>query len=208
MTPPSSSLRARTLAKHWENRVRFNLSESGSTRFHPGAAGLAGAPLPARGATRLPPSQRRPAGERIAPLPGVSPTRCSSPPQCGSKLVTCWRLIEPGDKSRDAANYSSLGPRPETSRPSPPFQLHEKGGLGALRQEIRSAIAPGRSRRWSRIPITRRPHPLRCVAQGDLDRCAEVGAGSSRRGIPGRRAGGGGSGGRRRRSGPTTKSSW
>ena len=87
----------------WENRVRFNLSESG---VHPltihellGLAGASSLPLLE---VRLGYAQSNGSDllrERIAALyPGASPDQVLvTTGSSEANFVTCWRLIEPGD---------------------------------------------------------------------------------------------------------------
>jgi len=88
----------------WENRVRFNLSESG---VHPltiqELLGLAGASALPLLDVRLGYSQSNGTDllrERIAALyPGASPDQVLvTTGSSEANFVNCWRLLEPGDK--------------------------------------------------------------------------------------------------------------
>src|SRR5881275_165389 len=110
----------------WENRVRFNLSESG---VHPLSIqellGLAGASAMPLLEVHLGYSQSNGTDllrERIAALyPGAS---------ADQNFVTCWRLIEPGDKvAVMMPNYQQTwGLGQNFGAQVRPFQLHEKEG--------------------------------------------------------------------------------
>lgn len=96
----------------WENRVRFNLSESG---VHPLSVGellqLAGAPVDPLLDVRLGYSQSNGTDllrQRIAALyPGASPDNVLvTTGSSEANFVSCWRLIAPGDKvTVQAPNY-------------------------------------------------------------------------------------------------------
>ena len=169
----------------WENRVRFNLSESG---VHPLSIqellGLAGASAMPLLEVRLGYSQSNGTDllrERIAALyPGVSPDQVLvTTGSAEANFVTCWRLIEPGDKvAVMQPNYQqSWGLAQNFGAQVRPFQLHEKEGWEPYAEEIRSAIAPG-----TKLVVVTNPHNPTGHILSDasrkaiLDRCAEVGA--------------------------------
>jgi len=169
----------------WENRVRFNLSESG---VHPlsiqellGLAGGSSLPLLE---VRLGYSQSNGTDllrGRIAALyPGASPdlvlvTTGSSE----ANFVLCWRLIAPGDKvAVMLPNYlQTWGLAQNFGAEVCGFALHEERGWDPVPEEIRSAIAPG-----TKLVVVTNPHnPTGHVLSDDarrviLERSAEVGA--------------------------------
>jgi hypothetical protein len=169
----------------WENRVRFNLSESG---VHPLSIqellGLAGASAMPLLEVRLGYSQSNGTDllrERIAALyPGASPDQILvTTGSSEANFVTCWRLIEPGDKvAVMQPNYQQTwGLAQNFGAQVRPFQLHEKEGWEPYAEEIRSAIAPG-----TKLVVVTNPHnPTgHILSDGSrkviVDRCAEVGA--------------------------------
>lgn len=169
----------------WENRVRFNLSESG---VHPltiqELLGLAGASAMPLLEVRLGYSQSNGTDllrERIAALyPGASPDQILvTTGSSEANFVTCWRLIEPGDKvAIMQPNYQQTwGLAQNFGAQVRPFQLHEKEGWEPYAEEIRTAIVPG-----TRLVVVTNPHnPTGHVLSEAsrkviLERTAEVGA--------------------------------
>ncbi len=169
----------------WENRVRFNLSESG---VHPLSIqellGLAGASAMPLLEVRLGYSQSNGTDllrERIAALyPGVSPDQVLvTTGSSEANFVTCWRLIEPGDKvAVMQPNYQQTwGLAQNFGAQVRPFQLHEKEGWEPYAEEIRTAIAPG-----TKLVVVTNPHNPTGHILSDasrkviLERTAEVGA--------------------------------
>jgi len=171
----------------WENRVRFNISESG---VHPlsiqellGLAGESAVPLLN---VRLGYSQSNGTDllrERIAALyPGASPDQVLvTTGSSEANFVTCWRLLEPGGGDKVAVmmpNYlQTWGLAQNFGAQVRPFQLHEKEGWEPYAEEIRTAIAPG-----TKLVVVTNPHnptghilteASRTVI---LERAAEVGA--------------------------------
>ena len=169
----------------WENRVRFNLSESG---VHPLSIqellGLAGASALPLLEVRLGYSQSNGTDllrERIAALyPGASPDQVIvTNGSAEANFCVDWRLIEPGDKvAVMMPNYmQSPGLAQNFGAQVRPFQLHEKEGWEPYAEEIRSAIAPG-----TKLVVVTNPHNPTGHVLGDaarkliLERAAEVGA--------------------------------
>src|SRR5437667_27685 len=141
----------------WENRVRFNLSESG---VHPPTIqellGLAGASALPLLDVRLGYSQSNGTDllrERIAALyPGASPDQVLvTTGSSEANFVTCWRLLETGDKvAVMMPNYmQTWGLTQNFGAEVRPFQLQEKAGWEPYAEEVRSAIAPGTTTRRS-----------------------------------------------------------
>jgi len=104
MTPKFVPFELERWQSTWENRVRFNLSESG---VHPLSIqellGLAGASALPLLEIRLGYAQSNGSDllrERIAALyPGASPDQILvTTGSSEANFVSCWRLIEPGDK--------------------------------------------------------------------------------------------------------------
>jgi aspartate/methionine/tyrosine aminotransferase len=169
----------------WENRVRFNISESG---VHPlsiqellGLAGESALPLLN---VRLGYSQSNGTDllrERIAALyPGASPDQVLvTTGSAEANFVTCWRLLEPGDKvAVMMPNYlQTWGLAQNFGAQVRPIQLHEKEGWEPYAEEIRTAIAPG-----TKLVVVTNPHnPTgHILTQASrtviLERAAEVGA--------------------------------
>src|SRR5216117_2104879 len=171
----------------WENRVRFNLSESGVRPLTiQELLGLAGASALPLLDVRLGYSQSNGTDllrERIAALyPGASPDQVLvTTGSSEANFVTCWRLLEPGGGDKVAVmmpNYlQTWGLAQNFGAEVRPFQLHEKEALEPYAEEIRTAIAPG-----TKLVVVTNPHnptghvlsdPSRKVI---LDRAAEVGA--------------------------------
>jgi len=169
----------------WENRVRFNLSESG---VHPlsiqellGLAGVSALPLLE---VRLGYAQSNGTDllrERIAALyPGAAPDQVLvTTGSSEANFVTCWRLLEPGDKvAVMMPNYlQTWGLAQNFGAQVKAFQLHEKEGWEPYVEEIRTAIAPG-----TKLVVVTNPHNPTGHVLGDaarkaiLDRAADVGA--------------------------------
>jgi hypothetical protein len=169
----------------WENRVRFNLSESG---VHPltiqELLGLAGASAMPLLEVRLGYSQSNGTDllrERIAALyPGASPDQVLvTTGSSEANFVVCWRLVEPGDKvAVMIPNYQQTwGLAQNFGAQVRPIQLHEKQGWEPYAEEIRAAIAPG-----TKLVVVTNPHNPTGHVLSDgarkviVDRCAEVGA--------------------------------
>jgi hypothetical protein len=169
----------------WENRVRFNLSESG---VHPltiqELLGLAGASAMPLLEVRLGYSQSNGTDllrERIAALyPGASPDQVLvTTGSSEANFVVCWRLVEPGDKvAVIIPNYQQTwGLAQNFGAQVRPIQLHEKEGWEPYAEEIRAAIAPG-----TKLVVVTNPHNPTGHVLSDgarkliVDRCAEVGA--------------------------------
>ncbi len=169
----------------WENRVRFNLSESG---VHPLSVqellGLAAASAVPLLEVRLGYAQSNGSDllrERIAALyPGASPDQVLvTTGSSEANFVTCWRLLEPGDKvAVMMPNYlQTWGLAQNFGAQAKAFQLHEKEGWEPYAEEIRTAIAPG-----TKLVVVTNPHNPTGHVLGDaarktiLDRAAEVGA--------------------------------
>src|SRR2546423_6922005 len=145
----------------WENRVRFNLSESG---VHPLSIqellGLAGASTVPLLEVRLGYAQSNGSDllrERIAALyPGASLDQVLvTTGSSEANFVTCWRLLEPGDKvAVMMPNYlQTWGLAQNFGAQAKAFQLHEKEGWEPYVEEIRTAIAPG-----TKLVVVTNPH--------------------------------------------------
>src|SRR5437773_3414601 len=95
--------------------------------------------------------------ERIAALyRGVSPDQVLvTTGSSEANFVTCWRLIEPGDKvAVMQPNYQQTwGLAQNFGAQVRPFQLHEKEGWEPYAEEIRTAIAPG-----TKLVVVTNPH--------------------------------------------------
>jgi aspartate/methionine/tyrosine aminotransferase len=169
----------------WENRVRFNLSESG---VHPltiqELLGLAGASAMPLLEVRLGYSQSNGTDllrERIAALyPGASPEQILvTTGSAEANFICCWRMVEPGDKvAVMQPNYQqSWGLAQNFGAQVRTFQLHEKEGWEPYAEEIRTAIAPG-----TKLVVVTNPHNPTGHVLSDasrkaiIDRCGEVGA--------------------------------
>ena len=185
MTPRFVPFELERWQSTWENRVRYNLSESG---VHPltiqellGLAGASALPLlevrlgyaQSNGTDKL--------RERIAALyPGASPDQVIvTNGSAEANFCVCWRLIEPGDKvAVMIPNYmQSPGLAQNFGAQVRPFQLHEKEGWEPYAEEIRTAIAPG-----TKLVVVTNPHNPTGHVLGNaarkliLERAAEVGA--------------------------------
>src|SRR5882762_6863909 len=167
----------------WENRVRFNLSESG---VHPltiqELLGLAGASAMPLLDVRLGYAQSNGTDllrERIAALyPGAAPDQILvTTGSSEANFVTCWWLLEPGDKvAVMMPNYlQTWGLGQNFGAQVRPFELHEKEGWEPYAEEIRAAIAPG-----TKLVVVTNPHNPTGHVLSDasrktiLDRAAEV----------------------------------
>lgn len=169
----------------WENRVRYNLSESG---VHPLSikellelAGASAAPLLD---VRLGYSQSNGTDllrGRIAALyPGVSPDQILvTTGSAEANFVVCWRLIEPGDKvAVMLPNYlQTWGLAQNFGGQVRGFALHAEAQWEPMADEVRSAIAPG-----TKLVVVTNPHnPTGHILSEEMrklivSRAAEVGA--------------------------------
>jgi len=169
----------------WENRVRFNLSESG---VHPltvqellGIAGASALPLLE---VRLGYSQSNGTDllrGRIAALyPGASPEQILvTTGSSEANFLVCWRLVEPGDKvALMLPNYlQTWGLAQNFGAEVRGFQLHPEKAWEPFAEEIRTAIAPG-----TKLVVVTNPHNPTGHVLSDaarrtiLERAAEVGA--------------------------------
>ncbi len=169
----------------WENRVRFNLSESG---VHPltiqELLGLAGASAVPLLEVRLGYSQSNGTDllrERIATIyPGASPDQVLvTTGSSEANFLVCWRLLEPGDKvAIMLPNYlQTWGLTQNFGAQVRGFQLHQEQGWEPFAEEIRTAIAPG-----TKLVVVTNPHnPTGHILSDEarkviLERTAEVGA--------------------------------
>ena len=169
----------------WENRVRFNLSESG---VHPLSIqellGLAGASTMPLLEVQLGYSQSNGTDllrERIAMLyPGASPDQILvTTGSSEANFVTCWRLLAPGDTvAVMMPNYlQTWGLAQNFGAAVRPFHLQEKEGWQPYAEEIRSAIAPGTKLVVVTNPHNPTGHVLNEHSRGlVLERAKEVGA--------------------------------
>jgi aspartate/methionine/tyrosine aminotransferase len=169
----------------WENRVRFNLSESG---VHPLSIqellGLAGASALPLLEVRLGYSQSNGTDllrSRIAALyPGVTAeqvlvTNGSSE----ANFCVCWRLLEPGDGvAVMLPNYlQTWGLAQNFGANVRGFSLHPERGWEPTAEEVRAAIAPG-----TKLVVVTNPHnPTGHVLSDEMrrlviERSADVGA--------------------------------
>jgi aspartate/methionine/tyrosine aminotransferase len=169
----------------WENRVRFNLAESG---VHPlsiqellGIAGASAVPLLE---VRLGYSQSNGTDllrQRIAALyPGASPDHVLvTTGSAEANFVACWRLLEPGDKvAMLLPNYLQIwGQAQNLGAHVRGFDLRASHGWEPFPEEIRTAIAPG-----TKLVVVTNPHnPTGHVLSDEarrviLERTREVGA--------------------------------
>ncbi|PYP74894.1 MAG: aminotransferase [Gemmatimonadetes bacterium] len=169
----------------WENRVRFNLAESG---VHPLSVqellGLAGASAVPLLEVRLGYSQSNGTDllrQRIAALyPGASPDHVLvTTGSAEANFVACWRLLEPGDKvAMLLPSYLQIwGQAQNLGAQVRGFDLHAGNGWEPFPEEIRAAIAPG-----TKLVVVTNPHnPTGHVLSDDarrviLERSREVGA--------------------------------
>jgi hypothetical protein len=169
----------------WENRVRFNLSESG---VHPLSVGellaLAGSSADALLDVRLGYSQSNGTDllrERIAALyPGAEPEQVLvTTGSAEANYLAALRLIEPGDTvAMLLPNYLQLwGHTQNIGAVVRGFRLHEERQWAPEPAEIRAAIAPG-----TKLVVVTNPHnPTGHILSAEsrrtiIDRAAEVGA--------------------------------
>jgi hypothetical protein len=169
----------------WENRVRFNLSESG---VHPltiqDLLGLAGASAVPLLDIRLGYSQSNGTDllrERIAALyPGASPDQVLvTTGSAEANFCVCWRLLEPGDKvAVMMPNYMQTpGLTQNFGAQVRPITLHEKEAWEPRAEEVRAAIVPG-----TKLVVVTNPHNPTGHVLSDalrrviLERAQEVGA--------------------------------
>ena len=169
----------------WENRVRYNLSESGvhplSVRELLALAQAAADPLLD---VRLGYSQSNGTDalrERIAALyPGATPDQVLvTNGSAEANYVAALRVIEPGDQvAMLLPNYLQLwGHVQNLGAQVRPFRLHEERGWAPDPAEIRSAIAPG-----TKLVVVTNPHNptghvlADAMRRAIIDRTAEVGA--------------------------------
>src|SRR5206468_6633727 len=145
----------------WENRVRYNLSESG---VHPLSIkellDLAGASVAPLLDVRLGYSQSNGTDllrERIAALySGVSPEHVLvTTGSAEANFVICWRLIEPGDKvAVMLPNYlQTWGLAQNFGGAVRGFALRPEAGWEPAADEVREAIAPG-----TKLVVVTNPH--------------------------------------------------
>jgi aspartate/methionine/tyrosine aminotransferase len=169
----------------WENRVRYNLSESG---VHPLSIqellGLAGATALPLLDVRLCYSQSNGTDllrGRIAALyPGSSPDQILvTTGSSEANFVVCWRLIEPGDKvALMLPNYlQTWGLAQNFGAEVRGFPLRAEREWEPTPEDIRAAIVPG-----TRLIVVTNPHnPTGHVLSAEmrtviLERAAAVGA--------------------------------
>ena len=169
----------------WENRVRFNLSESGvhplSVRELLALAQAAADPLLD---VRLGYSQSNGTDalrERIAALyRGATPDQVLvTNGSAEANYVAALRVIEPGDQvAMLLPNYLQLwGHVQNLGAQVRPFRLHEERGWAPDPEEIRSAIAPG-----TKLVVVTNPHNptghilADAMRRAIVERAAEVGA--------------------------------
>jgi aspartate/methionine/tyrosine aminotransferase len=169
----------------WENRVRFNLSESG---VHPLSIqellGLAGASALPLLEVRLGYSQSNGTDllrSRIAALyPGVTTEQIIvTTGSAEANFCVCWRLLEPGDTvAVMLPNYlQTWGLAQNFGAQVRGFSLHPELGWEPTVEEIRAAIAPG-----TKLVVVTNPHnPTGHVLSDEMrrlvsERSAEVGA--------------------------------
>jgi aspartate/methionine/tyrosine aminotransferase len=169
----------------WENRVRFNLSESG---VHPLSVrellDLAGAAADSLLDVRLGYSQSNgtdPLRARIASLyPGASPDQVLvTTGSAEANYLTALRLIEPGDAvAMLLPNYLQLwGHVQNLGAVVRGFRLHEDRAWAPDPAEIRAAISPGTKLVVVTNPHNPTGHILDATARRTIvDRAAEVGA--------------------------------
>lgn len=145
----------------WENRVRFNLSESG---VHPLSVGellqLAGAAVDPLLDVRLGYSQSNGTDvlrQRIAALyPGASPDNVLvTTGSSEANFVACWRLIAPGDKvTVQAPNYlQTNGLARNFGAQVREYRLREELGWEPDPDDIAAEIVPG-----TKLVVVTNPH--------------------------------------------------
>ena len=169
----------------WENRVRFNLSESG---VHPLSVKelleLAGAPLDPLLDVRLGYSQSNGTDrlrERIAALyPGAAVDQVLvTTGSAEANYVACWRVLEPGDTvAMMLPNYMQIwGQTQNRGAKIRGLTLDESRGWGLDPGAIREAIAPK-----TKLVVVTNPHnPTGAILSDEarraiVDRAAAVGA--------------------------------
>ena len=169
----------------WENRVRYNLSESG---VHPLSVGelldLAGAKVDPLKAVRLGYSQSNGTDllrERIAALyPGATPDNVLvTTGSSEANFVACWRLIAPGDKvTVQAPNYlQTNGLARNFGAQVREYRLREELGWEPDPSDIASEIVAG-----TKLVVVTNPHNPSGHVLSDaarkaiVNRCAAVGA--------------------------------
>lgn len=169
----------------WENRVRFNLSESG---VHPLTVGelltIAGASVDPLLNIRLGYSQSNGTDglrQRIAALyPGASPDQVLvTTGSAEANYLAALRLIEPGDAvAMLLPNYLQLwGHAQNLGAQVRGFRLHENRQWAPDADEIRTAIAPG-----TKLVVVTNPHnPTGSILSDEVrrvivERAAAVGA--------------------------------
>lgn len=169
----------------WENRVRYNLSESG---VHPLSIqellGLAGASTLPLLEVRLGYSQSNGTDllrDRIAALyPGSSPDQILvTTGSSEANFVVCWRLLEPGDTvAVMLPNYlQTWGLAQNFGAEVRGLPLRAERRWEPTREEIRAAIGPG-----TKLVVVTNPHnPTGHILSDEmrgaiLERTAEVGA--------------------------------
>jgi len=145
----------------WENRVRYNLSESG---VHPLSIqellALAGAPARPLLDVRLGYSQSNGTDllrERIARLyPGASPEQILvTTGSSEANFLICWRLLEPGDRvAVMLPNYlQTWGLAQNFGAAVSGFALQGEAGWEPAAAEVERAIAPG-----TKLVVVTNPH--------------------------------------------------
>lgn len=169
----------------WENRVKYNLSESG---VHPLSVKelleLAGAPLDPLLEVRLGYSQSNGTDrlrERIAALyPGASIDQVLvTTGSAEANYVACWRLLEPGDTvAMLLPNYMQIwGQTQNRGARVRGLELDESTGWSLDPEAITAAIAPG-----TKLVVVTNPHNPTGHILSDaarraiVGRAAEVGA--------------------------------
>lgn len=169
----------------WENRVRYNLSESG---VHPLSIkellGLAGASPDPLLQVRLGYSQSNGTDllrTRIAALyQGISPEQVLvTTGSAEANFAVCWRLVEPGDSvAVMLPNYlQTWGLAQNFGARVRGFALHAEHAWEPLAEEITSAIAPG-----TKLVVVTNPHnPTGHILSTEMrrvivERAREVGA--------------------------------
>ncbi|HXF95580.1 MAG TPA: aminotransferase class I/II-fold pyridoxal phosphate-dependent enzyme [Gemmatimonadales bacterium] len=169
----------------YENRVRFNLSESG---VHPLTVqellGLAGASAMPLLDVRLGYPQSNGTDElrqRIAALyPGASPDQVVvTVGSAEANFVVLWRLVEPGDRvAVMLPNYmQTAGLAQSFGAQVRAFYLREENGWDPYAEEVRTAIAPGTKLVVVTNPNNPTGHTLSEEARRLIvTRAAEVGA--------------------------------
>ncbi len=169
----------------WENRVRFNLSESG---VHPLSVKelleLAGAPLDPLLDVRLGYSQSNGTDrlrERVAALyPGAAADQVLvTTGSAEANYVACWRVLEPGDTvAMMLPNYMQIwGQTQNRGAKIRGLTLDESRGWGLDPAAIREAIAP----RTKLVVVTNPHNPTGAILSDEarraiVDRAAAVGA--------------------------------